>query len=394
MLLSWGRGKHGALGHGDDSDAPSPRRVLAAPPIAQIAAGELHCVALTCNGRVLAWGSGLLGALGHGTRATCHEPAEVVALRAEGDIVQVSAGRHHSLALSAAGEVLGWGACGAPGACSLLPRRQEELSGQGVLQLGCGDAYCAALTPQGACAWGTAPLSGEARLMVPCVRAQLLACAPRRLLVLGAQGELRLSQLLDEPQPTPSNAAAAATTAPPQLPPPLLPPTPGERFSRLGAGARFCAALSTSGEARRCHPPSPTATHRHPLLGTAAKRHAPPGCRVRDGAVTPQGQRLLHPLPRRYMCCLPTAAAVAAGGRFQRRFGCRLRAARGASWAVPPSRSAWAATAARYKYRPGGTLVPKLSWPPGLTLQAPDRATHSGRAAEPLRAQWEAAVRP
>ena len=107
MLLSWGRGKHGVLGHGDDSDAPSPQRVLAAPPIAQIAAGELHCVALMCDGHVLAWGSGLLGALGHGTRATCHEPAEVVALRSEGDIVQVSAGRHHSLALSAAGEVLG-----------------------------------------------------------------------------------------------------------------------------------------------------------------------------------------------------------------------------------------------------------------------------------------------
>ena len=251
MLLSWGRGKHGALGHGDDSDAPSPQRVLAAPPIAQIAAGELHCVALTCDGHVLAWGSGLLGALGHGTRGTCHEPAEVVALRAEGDIVQVSAGRHHSLALSAAGEVLGWGACGAPGACSLLPRRQAELSGQGVLQIGCGDAYCAALTPQGAYAWGPAPLSGEAALAVPCGRAQLLACAPRRLLVLGAQGEVRLSRLLDEPQPTfprAATAAAAAVVAPPQLPPPLMPPTPGERFSRLGAGARFCAALSTSGE--------------------------------------------------------------------------------------------------------------------------------------------------
>ena len=252
MLLSWGRGKHGALGHGDDSDAPSPQRVLAAPPIAQIAAGELHCVALTCDGHVLAWGSGLLGALGHGTRATCHEPAEVVALRAEGDIVQVSAGRHHSLALSAAGEVLGWGACGAPGACSLLPRRQQELSGQGVLQIGCGDAYCAALTPQGAFAWGPAPLGGQATLAVPCVRAQLLACAPRRLLVLGSQGEVRLSRLLDEPQPTfpraTAAAAAAAVAAPPQLPPPLLPPTPGERFSRLGAGARFCAALSTSGE--------------------------------------------------------------------------------------------------------------------------------------------------
>ena len=56
-----------------------PRRVLSAPPICQIAAGELHCLALTCEGRVFAWGSGLLGALGHRTRATCHEPTEVVA---------------------------------------------------------------------------------------------------------------------------------------------------------------------------------------------------------------------------------------------------------------------------------------------------------------------------
>jgi alpha-tubulin suppressor-like RCC1 family protein len=238
MLLTWGRGKHGVLGHGDDHDVPSPRRVLAVPPIAQIAAGELHCVALTSEGRVLAWGSGLLGALGHGTRATCHEPTEVVALRGEGGMVQVSAGRHHSLALSAAGEVLGWGACG--GESSLLPRRKVELTGQGVMQIGCGDAYCAALTPQGASAWGAPPLAGTAALVVPCLEGRALACAPRRLLVLGAQGELRLSRLLDQ------SAAAQPATAPAAAP--LLPPTPGERFCRLGAGARFCAALSTAGE--------------------------------------------------------------------------------------------------------------------------------------------------
>ena len=50
MLLTWGRGRHGALGHGDSSDVPIPCSG-AAPPIA---AGELHCVALTCDGRALA----------------------------------------------------------------------------------------------------------------------------------------------------------------------------------------------------------------------------------------------------------------------------------------------------------------------------------------------------
>ena len=92
-----------------------------------------------------------------------------------------------------------------------------------MLQIGCGDAYCAALTPQGALAWGPAPLGGQAALAVPCVRAQLLACAPRRLLVLGSQGEVRLSRLLDEPQPTVPRATAAGgggVAAPPQLPPP------------------------------------------------------------------------------------------------------------------------------------------------------------------------------
>ena len=35
-----------------------------------------------------------------------------------------------------------------------------------------------------------------------------------------------------------------------------------------------------------------------------------------------------------------------------------------------------------------------LPWPPGADLQALGCATHSGRSAEPLRAPWEAAVRP
>ena len=35
-----------------------------------------------------------------------------------------------------------------------------------------------------------------------------------------------------------------------------------------------------------------------------------------------------------------------------------------------------------------------LAWPPGAWFLAPGCATRSGRAAEPRRAHWEAAVRP
>ena len=46
-----------------------------------------------------------------------------------------------------------------------------------------------------------------------------------------------------------------------------------------------------------------------------------------------------------------------------------------------------------YKHRPGSATAPCLG-PLGLSLQAPGYATRFGRAAQPRRAQREAAVRP
>ena len=110
MLFTWGRGRHGVLGHGDDErDVELPRLVSAAPRLKQIACGELHCVGLATDGGVFTWGCGLMGALGHGELGTCHVPTPVVALRKAGPMIEVAAGRSHSLALSASGDVYSWG---------------------------------------------------------------------------------------------------------------------------------------------------------------------------------------------------------------------------------------------------------------------------------------------
>lgn len=53
-LFTWGRGKYGALGLGTFESSPSPQLVapLLAAPIAQVAAGGNHMVALTAEGKV------------------------------------------------------------------------------------------------------------------------------------------------------------------------------------------------------------------------------------------------------------------------------------------------------------------------------------------------------
>ena len=102
MLLTWGRGpRHG---HETDADLDVPRALAALPSIRQVACGELHSLALTADGRVLSWGSGLMGALGGGGFGARWAPTEIAALRAVGPVVDLAAGRHHSLALTHAGE--------------------------------------------------------------------------------------------------------------------------------------------------------------------------------------------------------------------------------------------------------------------------------------------------
>lgn len=63
-LFTWGKGQHGRLGHGSQSDLPTPRRVgdsLAAQSVVDVSCGACHTVAVTAHGLVFTFGHGAEG---------------------------------------------------------------------------------------------------------------------------------------------------------------------------------------------------------------------------------------------------------------------------------------------------------------------------------------------
>ena len=151
-LVSWGRGRHGVLGNGDEIDATeeAPHRIdgpLAGRRVVQLCCGEAHTLALTAEaGAVFAWGSGLMGALGHGGRSN-----ELLPRHVEGApfATSVTAGKHHSAALcpESGGLVYTWGWDGWEGSpCVKGPTRLERLEGNVSQQISAGAFHLAVLT--------------------------------------------------------------------------------------------------------------------------------------------------------------------------------------------------------------------------------------------------------
>ncbi|XP_063806524.1 alsin isoform X2 [Pseudophryne corroboree] len=66
-VWSWGRGKEGQLGHGDVLPRLQPLcvRSMDGKEVVQLAAGSHHSVALTARSQVYSWGSNVSGQLGH-----------------------------------------------------------------------------------------------------------------------------------------------------------------------------------------------------------------------------------------------------------------------------------------------------------------------------------------
>jgi alpha-tubulin suppressor-like RCC1 family protein len=110
-IFSWGNGEDGLLGHGDEKDQPSAKRVEALQGIrvSSVSVGTYHALALAENGLLYVWGKPT-------TRAALRKqdaevellPTPVEALR-DVRMGSVAAAHLRSYAVSDTGELLAWG---------------------------------------------------------------------------------------------------------------------------------------------------------------------------------------------------------------------------------------------------------------------------------------------
>lgn len=99
-VWSWGRGKEGQLGHGDVLPRLQPLcvRSMDGKEVVQLAAGSHHSVALTAKSQVFSWGSNVAGQLGH-TQSPTTMP-RLAKVYEDGIVWSVAAGQDYSLFLA------------------------------------------------------------------------------------------------------------------------------------------------------------------------------------------------------------------------------------------------------------------------------------------------------
>ncbi|XP_053683215.1 probable E3 ubiquitin-protein ligase HERC4 isoform X2 [Sabethes cyaneus] len=158
QLFSWGSNVLGQLGHDSDQNSfPTPRMVksIATKTVVQIAAGQMHNLALTNSGELYAWGANGYGQLGLGmTNEKVSTPTLVKSL-AGIPIAFITCGGCHSFAISKSGAIFCWGKniFGQLGLNDLSPRcyptQLKTLRSLGVRYISCGDDFSVFLTQEG-----------------------------------------------------------------------------------------------------------------------------------------------------------------------------------------------------------------------------------------------------
>ncbi len=157
VATAWGGNEHGQLGDGATGEAvDSPVAVSGLNEVVGVSAGNEHSMALLGDHTVMAWGENGHGQLGDGTTTDSEVPVEVTGLS---EVSAISAGAQHSLALLSSGDVMAWGAnyVGQLGdgseTDSDVPVRVSEVSG--VRSISAGGAHSLALLNGGSVmAWG------------------------------------------------------------------------------------------------------------------------------------------------------------------------------------------------------------------------------------------------
>ena len=110
-LWAWGGNEHGQLGNDGKANAQSywhgpcqtiPIKIM--DDVISVSAGCNHTVAIKSDGSLWAWGDGKDGQLGDGTAAIKYTPVKVM-----DDVISVSAGSDHTMAILSDNSLWAWG---------------------------------------------------------------------------------------------------------------------------------------------------------------------------------------------------------------------------------------------------------------------------------------------
>nr|WP_280173724.1 thrombospondin type 3 repeat-containing protein [Desulfatibacillum alkenivorans] len=108
-VWSWGRNSRGQLGLDDNDDRNTPQPVTTISNIKAIAAGNKHSFAISEEGLAWAWGYNYDGQLGIGTIGSTADESTPQKVKVISNVVGLSGGNYHSLALTEDGALWAWG---------------------------------------------------------------------------------------------------------------------------------------------------------------------------------------------------------------------------------------------------------------------------------------------
>ncbi|XP_014914153.1 serine/threonine-protein kinase Nek8 [Poecilia latipinna] len=222
IIMTFGSGSNGCLGHGNFNDVTQPKIVeaLLGYELVQVSCGASHVVAVTNEREVFAWGRGDNGRLGLGTQDTHNSPQQVC-LPAELEAQKVVCGVDCSMVVSTQWNIL---ACGSnrfnklgldmitageepnhvnqvEEVHSYTPVQSAPLNSERIVYVDIGTAHSVAVTEEGRCytfgsnQHGQMGCSSRRTSRVPyqvlgLKDITLAACGDAFTLAIGAEGEV------------------------------------------------------------------------------------------------------------------------------------------------------------------------------------------------------------
>lgn len=262
-IWSWGRNDAGQLGNGaaDLNAHSAPVQVGTASDWTVISAGDLHTLALRRNGTVSSWGFNQNGQLGDGTVIAKTAPVSITSPIQFNNVVAISSGAAHSLALLANGDIYAWGnnGVGQLGNGAVLPSTSPLPAGEDSInwtKSEPGNAFTVALRSNGTLwAWGDNAFGqlGDGSLVTRNIPSEVAGAANNWLTsasglshtvairangTLWAWGDNGSGQLGD---------AAITDNTTPQLISVTQPVSPANNWSTVSAGDMHTLALKADG---------------------------------------------------------------------------------------------------------------------------------------------------